>query len=81
MNKVIKLTYGEISARWGMSDDICNKLGLNPYYLNEGGDKTVTAVYLNEEDAAKIGILYHEFEDRHESHNSLENLWQYRTIK
>lgn len=79
--KVIKLTYGEISNRFGMSDDICNKLGLNPYYLNEGGDKTAIAVYLNEEDAAKIGILSHEFEERHEFHQSTDHLWQYRTIK
>lgn len=62
--ETITLTIGEIQARWGMSDRVCDALGLKPWCLNEGLANTDTKILVSRENARKIGIMNYEFDSR-----------------
>lgn len=60
----ISITFGELSDRWGMSDKVCEVLGVNPWCLNEGLATKEDTIGVTESQARQIGISEQEFEDR-----------------
>lgn len=62
--ELIKITFGELSQRWGMSDKVCDILRLNPYCLNEGLATKEDTITVDREQALKLGIHENEFESR-----------------
>lgn len=62
--ETIPVTIGEIHTRWGMSDLVCNILGLNPWCLNEGLATKETVIQVSRVNATKIGIMKYEFDAR-----------------
>lgn len=60
----MKITIGEFKHRWGMTDSNCEIVGLNPWCLNEGRATKEDVLYINSEQAEKLGISEYEFEQR-----------------
>lgn len=65
--KTITVTFGELMDRWGMSDEVCEILGLNPWCLNEGRASKNDTEEVTWEQAQQMGIGQHEFESRSKS--------------
>lgn len=62
--KKMEMTYGELSRRFFMSDEICGVLGINPYCLNEGLATKSDKVEISEIQAVQMGISLEEFDSR-----------------
>lgn len=57
------MTLREFADRFGMSDENCNIMGLNPWCMNEGADPQ-EPIKINKEQAKELGIHDKEFEAR-----------------
>lgn len=58
------ITYGELAERFGMSDEACSILNINPYALNEGLAKNTDKIDISEKQAIQLGISKYEFDSR-----------------
>lgn len=60
----MKITFEEISQRWGMEDRVCSILHINPWALNEGLAQYEDTINVSPEQAKLIGISQREYESR-----------------
>lgn len=58
------ITYGELADRWGMSDEACEVLGVNPWSLSDGLASRADTIALNWEQARQLNISKSEFSER-----------------
>lgn len=64
MERIIKMTFGEFADMFGMSDESCEIMGLNPYCLNEGTARSEDELYINEEQANLLNLKWEELNGR-----------------
>lgn len=53
----IIITLAEFSEKTGMSDEVCEIVGLNPWCLDEGLATGEDTIELTEEQAKKLGFV------------------------